>query len=528
MRAITIFVAGLLLYVQAPVTYAFDLQAAAKEVSSGIGTTKVYQGNNGAPIFIFEESHDSYTMCLEESVGLVRLYKKFKLKDIGLEGFTDKDHPWTKDFTPNPDVALALLKKGEVNSAEFMALAYGVHVHPIERAPEYIVYNGNADGAISEYVIKLALQNFQKRLENGTLPPDIAKRVVELQKTDDTAGLGRLIVAFDTDLKNQTDRLKASTTSASDEIKILKTLVNRADNLHVDIASDSSQEMARYIQFLEARNAASDTMAKSIAALAVDNSIPVAMIIGSRHTPDVVAPLVAQNRPVVVVSPDAARFGEISFTPSQMSLLYDGLPLGQDDITATLKVLEKPKLAKVKPPSPFNSNWLQTKGEIYNKVDGLVRILVGAGGGGSGGGNNKPPPDWSTIPPDSPEFRNFVLAIPDEKFRGKQVSIDKTRIELVHSDNGTSFVFPMELGMPDGKKKEVWVRAGALKSWKLPDNDSYVEQEILDMLNHKDRPATEGTKVDEAKVDVVDLSKVTKMAMASTKETVMKVDPQKY
>jgi hypothetical protein len=515
--------------------YAFDLQRVAADVSSGIGQAKVHTGSKGPTIVVFEERHDSYTMYLEESVGLIRLFKNYGLRDIGLEGFTDTDKPWTKDFSPNPDAALALLNKGEINSAAFMALAYGLNVHPIERASEYIVVsNDGVNSQVSEYLLKIALDSFKKKLHAHTLSPDIVAQVSKLQADHDTPGLQRLITQLDDFTKRQIDRVEANGSlgfqDTSEEIEFFEGIENQARALNVDISSASSAALARYIQFLKAREAASDTMARRIAELGGDDSKVVAMIIGANHTSKIVSLLTAQKRSVIVVSPFAVPPGgrEVLFTDSQFAALYKGEPLEHDPVTAALRLLDR-----VKPKMDFNARWLQTKSEIYAKVDDLVKNSLGnrpvpmaspQGRGRGGEPPMMPPIDLTGVSPGSPEFRNFVLAIPPDRTRGKGINIDKSRMELVHTANGTSLVFPVQIIGSNGQvEKEFWVRAWASKDFRRRDDED-VERRLLDRIKSGEGPRSEKVEAEEVEADVVDISKVTTIAMAPTKEAVLKVD----
>jgi hypothetical protein len=388
--------------------------------------------------------------------------------------------------------------------------------------------------------LKIALDSYTKRLNSHTLSPDILAQVAKLEADHDTAGLQRLIIQQDSFTKQQAARFEANGSGdfqdISEQIVFFESIENRAGALNVDISPASSTELAKYIQFLKARDAASLTMAKRIAELAGDKSKVVAMIIGAGHTRQIVSFLTAQKRPVIVVSPFAVPPGgsEVLFTESQFAALKRGEPLEHDPVTDALRILNK-----IKPKMDFNAGWLQTKSEIYGKVDGLVKYFFGNAVvaasctqgkrtkhgkpqcviRGSGAPPMKPPINWAGVSPDSPEFRNFVLAISDDKTRGKRIKIDKTRLELVHTDKGSSIVFPVQIIAPDGQvEKEVWVRAWASKGRKSQ-GDEVVERELIDRIKSGEGPKSE--KVD---ADVVEITKLTTMVMAPTKDAVLQVD----
>src|SRR5258708_6268186 len=251
----------LLLFNLSSIGAAVDLAAMSENISNGIGRAKTYPGSVGSTIVIFEEQHDSFTMTLEESVGLIRLFAKYGMKDIGLEGYTDTDKPWTKEFSPNPAAALALLKKGEISSAAFMALGYGVNVHPIEKSSEYLLDDNDISEAVSRYISKIARYSLKQKLTNKTVPADVFDQLSQLSAQNDFIGLERLIVSQDTFAKDALARLeKLDTLEMEDskaEIVLLESIVNRASALNLVIEPRFAKIINDQIIFDKARWAAS-------------------------------------------------------------------------------------------------------------------------------------------------------------------------------------------------------------------------------------------------------------------------------
>lgn len=62
--------------------------SACKEVGVVKSTSK---GKNGVPIIVLEEIHSSRAGQIQHAIALVRLYAKFGLKDIALEGYLIDD-----------------------------------------------------------------------------------------------------------------------------------------------------------------------------------------------------------------------------------------------------------------------------------------------------------------------------------------------------------------------------------------------------------------------------------------------------
>jgi hypothetical protein len=150
-----------------------QLSSIAAKIAPEVGQTRVYPGNQGQPIFIFDERHDSYIMNLQESLALVRLYQNYGLRGVGLEGYI-KTHAIQPDLPHNEDLAFPLLKYGEISSAEFLYLSYsGVELHPIEIDADYIVPSGNLSTTLGTYIWKIAYATFQNKAHAHLLSPEV-------------------------------------------------------------------------------------------------------------------------------------------------------------------------------------------------------------------------------------------------------------------------------------------------------------------------------------------------------------------
>ncbi|OGF58660.1 MAG: hypothetical protein A2Y62_03910 [Candidatus Fischerbacteria bacterium RBG_13_37_8] len=90
-----------------------------------------WTGKSGKLLLIFEENHMSRCGQVEMALMLTRLHDLYKVNIIALEGAfsTGKniDAKWFHNLTDSKtreDTALTLLKEGEINAAEFMAIAF--------------------------------------------------------------------------------------------------------------------------------------------------------------------------------------------------------------------------------------------------------------------------------------------------------------------------------------------------------------------------------------------------------------------
>jgi hypothetical protein len=150
-----------------------DFEAAAKMAADGVGVVSlVSKGTRGSPIFVLEEDHASLSGQIELAIVLVRLYDHYGLRDVVLEGYLKDGPVITTDWfvraaqglsvTARTDVAVHLLKEGEINQAEFMQLAYAdLRLKPGEIKSEYI---HEPSSALEAYLAKMYAQDPNDRL----------------------------------------------------------------------------------------------------------------------------------------------------------------------------------------------------------------------------------------------------------------------------------------------------------------------------------------------------------------------------
>jgi hypothetical protein len=163
----------------------------AADVTKGVG--RVIAAGQGAAkqtIFILEERHNSKLGQMEIAVMLLRLQKKHELRQISLEGAFANDGDfsavWFHDATLSGadrqaglEASLRLLREGEINAAEYVAL-----IEPAVRV------RGNE--IQSEYAVTASLTNsglgYLVGIAEKTLSRANAQRVDELvrsQKADE-------------------------------------------------------------------------------------------------------------------------------------------------------------------------------------------------------------------------------------------------------------------------------------------------------------------------------------------------------
>jgi hypothetical protein len=475
----------------------------AKAVASEACDFRVYPGGTPNTIFVLEELHNSFTTNLQEAVALVRLHNKFGLRTVGLEGFFvgeafRRSHPASRDR------ALAAIKAGDINSAEFLYLAYDdVTVYPIEKSEDWVKPPPGVDLAVSKYLAAIAQKTFQDKVQKGQISPEDVEKVGQLIRRNDPQALREFLISIDPfvgTFLNTLQNMKPSDAIGSHEqIKLFKSLIDRARAVGADVGSAAST-LAAYVTLLEKRGTASSTMASIVGSLADKSSI--AIIIGAAHTNDMVKVFNQQHRSTVVLSCTASKSSaqETEYTDQEMQRKYDRVAIGADAIDSALRDVFG---GRVKPRPGLGTPSYEAKAELYAKVDDLVRILFRKPLCSNcpptrpgGDGNGKPPPtDWSRTLTDSPEFRQILLALPDERYRGKYIRIDKTKIELAKDLDGNALLFPVTI-MGDDKKTEktLWIKAGLSKA--AADTADNTEQELLAQIRKKREPSKEGEKVD--------------------------------
>jgi len=148
------------------------LKGMADDVARKVGVVmQVVEGDPQKVIFVFADAHSSRVVQLNVAIMLNRLYTRYGLRHIGLEGFTaDKGTlalTWAhrkpyyqtgQKITGREDVLVQTLKDGEISSAELMGLIYAdVVVHGIEDAALYALeVTPAAQRAVYNYLSRIA------------------------------------------------------------------------------------------------------------------------------------------------------------------------------------------------------------------------------------------------------------------------------------------------------------------------------------------------------------------------------------
>lgn len=434
--------------------------------------TQVFDGDVGTPIIVLEENHASIAGQIQHAITLVRLHEKYGLKDIALEGYL-KEHKkinteWYNQAAKGNQaaklqVAVRLIKEGEISCAEFIKLAYNdVELHPIEKMNQYTVeLDEEASKAPMVYLIKIAqlslrqdhvpkvqqLQSEIEELEDDQKP----KKIEEL--LDYILSIDPWIKAKDDFLRNQ-DSLRVI--SAEQMLAVVNEIKNRAENLSVPLESSEKEAMARNIIFWQKRSEASATMLQATTKVADQKQASlIAMIIGAAHTEQMCALLKDFNRTFGVITPlssvKSRGIGDLSW--EMLNRKYQRSSVYSEGFTKTL--LEAFSSEKLKKPEPVLSEpWLEAKSELYLFTDRITREILG------------PPPTSGEPPfepPKPPGGAEPPYGYSDNEFKGKRVYIDPHRITIIPDTDERkryTVLFPVILNPDDERKRtEIWVKA---------------------------------------------------------------------
>jgi len=444
----------------------FDLPSAAEDVTKGYGTATLYKGDQGAPVFILEEFHQSYKTNLQEAVMLMRLHEKYHLNDIGLEGYLQEDAPlWPTGFTPDPRSALFLIKQGEISSAEFMALGYGVVVHPIEHSADYVKYSGQYDPARS-YLTAIALKRFNDKRREGSLPSGVEKQAETLISEHKYDELKQLVEGQDPFVVQSLPRLQQMMSLKSRADWNIETQIALFERINTEASSvganvqESRQDMNNYLRYLHARQAATVTMSHSAGQIA--NDVPIlAIIIGAGHTEGVVRILTEEKRPVVLIT--ANNVGKSD--PTDLSREEYAAKGAQEPINRgpLERAIENAFFGDMKQKPAMLKKWPLMEAELYVTLDDINHLAFFPQPADKADCGNQAKEDGAFAKP-IPKIANvekFRKCLSDKSFNSRYFSVDPGKIEVVAEGEHDTLLFPVVIMNPDdNRKSEVWVKLG--------------------------------------------------------------------
>jgi hypothetical protein len=345
----------------------------AAEVGKGVGKIIASgQGSKNRTIYVFEEKHDSRIGQLEIALMLWRLQKNQGLRQISLEGAfaADGDLPakWFHDLTGSAtaqqtgrETALSLLREGEINSAEFIALAQpAVHVKGNEIKSEYNVEPSKTNSALG-YLVGIA---------EKSLTPSDARRVNDLIGAKNIEEALKVIFSNDPWSKDRYQKLYGDNIASTEEsVAILREIDKKAKDLGINLASQQEVGFNEDLNFYQTASKRSCTIVKNtLAMMDATSAAPMALIIGAAHTPKVVELIKAAQFNYVVISPLSL------VTPTTASKMTGPMYSRKSN----LKSIDDERMlgalldGRKKPPTVLWKKWFQSKAEIYASTDLIV------------------------------------------------------------------------------------------------------------------------------------------------------------
>lgn len=482
-------------------------QTIAENACKDVGVVgRVSKGSVGAPILILEENHTSIVGQIQHAITLVRLYNNYGMRNIALEGYL-KEHEkistdWFNkaskgDFAAKVQVAVRLLKEGEISSAEFVKLVYeDVNLHPIEIKSEYSVeLDDDASRTPTLYLLKIAQSSLTQRhvptLQR--LQSEIEALSDEEKKQEKYKELYEYILSADSWAKSKIDVMQDQNRmmTAEEMLALVKEINAKAIEKQVQLEPKEKEAMLRNIAFWRGRSKASDTMVRYTSDIADQGGgPPVPMIIGAAHTERICNLLTSANRSYAVVTPLALsnreRTGDLSI--EMLNRKYNRLSVYSEGISRTLLEVFPP--SRIKKPEPVIAEaWLQAKAEIYLFTDRIARSIL-----------EPPGPPGGDQPP---------YGFQDDEFSGKWVRIDPNRIQIIpdtEDNQKKTVLFPIIINPNDRRKrKEIWAKAGVVSLPALPTTTTE-ERESVELLLKEALSEVQKESKEESKTKVEDQS----------------------
>lgn len=455
-----------------------DAGVIARTACKDVGVVrKVSKGTTGASILLLEENHVSRIGQIQHAITLVRLYDKFGLRNIALEGYLKEDEEINVDWynrAANGDpeaktfIAVRLLKEGEISCAEFMKLIYhDVFLHPIETTKEYIVeLDEEASRAPIFYLFLIAQQSLRE--EHVSKLKQIQEDIKQLEKNGTKDAIQKkykelfdYILSADSWAQAKTEVLQdvgaITLMSGEQHLALIEEIVDKASTLSIDLKPEEKSAMERYLAFWRGRVSASKTMVLSSWAIADQRYVSViAMVVGAAHTEGMCSMLSAANRPFAVVTPLSFenREQEGDLTWDMLNRKYKRLSVYSEGFIKTfLKAFPPPKQKKPKP--VLQTSWLQARAELYLFTHRIAHKILSSIVRKESGPPYPPGPPGGGTPP---------FGFSNDDFKGKWTVVDSNRISVTFDTNdriGKAIIFPVLLNPSDATRRtEIWVKAG--------------------------------------------------------------------
>jgi len=404
----------------------------AKGVCEGVGRVVAAGNGQGNPIVIaFEETHASRAGQIEIAIMLLRLHKQYNLRQISLEGAIAGDPAlsptWFHELTADSNskragqqLAVSMLKEGEINSGEFSALVWSdVQVKGNEKAEEYNVeLSDQAASSVNHYLIGM--------VENSLTQSTISQ-INQLSREGKNKEAAALLFGSDPWVKEHYDKMtdKGNITSVEESVKILQEIEAKAKSLGITIKPEDQSGLQDMIKFFRTAAHRSCTMvANTLAMCDQSPRMPVGLIIGAAHTPRVIELLRAGDASFAVISPDSLANDSENGTLTTAAYKRKNAKKSVDPAGYLGAYLDR----RHKPPVIIGQTWYKTKSEIGM----LASALAAAAAGGE-------TPPFNSLKGKLMSFHN--------------ITIDPTSFDLIRKGNEVWAICNIEADTGAGKVK---------------------------------------------------------------------------
>ncbi len=303
---------------------------------------------------------------------LWRLQKSYGLRQISLEGALaakgDLPAKWFHDATSSgaarkagQEVAVRLLREGEINAAEFIALTQPtVQVKGNEIESEYGVGASSTNSTLG-YLVAIA---------ETSLSSSDAQRVNDLVKAQKIDEAIDTIFSNNAWAKQRYQKLYGNNVASTEEsVAILREVEAKARELGVKIEPQQEAGFREDLNFYQTASRRSCTIVNNtLAMMDSASTAPMALMIGAAHTEKVVELIKAAKVSYAVLSPISLVEGTKT-SKLTVPMYQRKMNLESTDGPGMLGALLE---GRKKPPPVLWTQWFRSKTAIYTSIDLIV------------------------------------------------------------------------------------------------------------------------------------------------------------
>jgi hypothetical protein len=424
-------------------------------------------------VLVLEEIHDSRPSLIENAIVLTRLHAHYGVREIAVEGYLQDeprlDASWFNrlpgsTLSSRAEVAVRLLKEGEISAPEFMVLVYpDIELLPAEVGSEYKVTL--RDGALQ------AAQELAQRVGTGK-GKEFTERI---------------------------DKLQTEPISAEDELKMAEELDELRVSKNIVLPTQSLLDWQSWMGFWRGRAAGNNTMADAVLLASADGGVsPVVLNSGVAHTEGLIRRLRNANRPYAVITPLAVRNHE---EKGQIDRYYSLREDGKS-VKPRGAFMDAIYAAGGKKPQPvINRPWLEVNGLLYEFTEEIATGILGS----SLQGDAKAPYGFSP-----------------GQFDTQWIQIDTKSIETVQDGDRRDVVFSLGLRpIQGGAPKTYWMKATLDSNAGTHGNDADSIESLLKDVLSEAQSETDAPSQAEDSAGIIHVGGDVRAVFGSTKEDVL-------